>query len=191
MHVRRLATLAVLAVLAGCNGSEADEPKTSPSPSISTTAPTPDPTPTGPVAPTPPPEMEKANKAGARMFAEYYWELANYAQATGDTTALRAAQLPLCKACTGALEAVEEIYEKGWTIHGGDHKPTVLSLERLTKGQITEFRMLAEVNINDQLVRNEAGQIEIENPASTLTVDMIVGMRASKDWAVVEWEITR
>ncbi len=89
--VRTGGCVAVLLLLAGCNG-ESDGAEPTPTTQSSTTVgPTTGPTPTEPVEPTLPPEAEGSSPKAAKAFVGYYIELLNYAMVTGDTDAFRAA----------------------------------------------------------------------------------------------------
>ena len=112
-----------LLTLAACSGSadpSAPPPAPPPSsPTATSTAPTPSssPTPTLPAMP----EAAKAHtKAGAKAFVKYFWDVVNYAQATGDTAAITPTILPGCHACEAGVASIRRVYDAGGRMRGGD-----------------------------------------------------------------------
>jgi hypothetical protein len=108
---RSVVGAALMLLLAGCGGNpKADPPpSTSPTPSVSAT-------------PSPPalPEAAKANtRAGAIAFVRHYIELVNYAQMTGDVSALSIVEDPGCKSCSKGRDYLSRIYGAGGHIAGG------------------------------------------------------------------------
>lgn len=113
-----LLAVTLCGTLAAC-GSEAAEP---PPPAHTSTAPS-TPTPTASPSPTPPVMPDEAKTrtvAGAKAFVRYYLALITYAEATLDTTQLRAASLPACRGCAGGIEALEKLKRQGAQITGAD-----------------------------------------------------------------------
>jgi len=108
----------LLTALAGCGG----DPPTPPpfTPATSSTSPTS--TPSGPVEPVLPEAAKEPTEAGAKAFAEFYWEdVVSYAQATGDTRLLRRLSAATCYPCDGGADAIEDIYGRGGVIGGGQY----------------------------------------------------------------------
>ena len=117
-----LAAAAVLTplLLAGCGGDD-------PEPQLPDTAPSPSSTPSASPAaeatqePTLPPEAEGNDEAAAEAFVRYYYDVVNYAQATGDVRTLRSLALPACEGCQGGVEYLEGIYQAGGFLKGADY----------------------------------------------------------------------
>jgi len=67
------------------------------------------------------PDAAKAHtKAGAKAFVEYFWEVVNYAQATGDTDAIRdLTVVESCSSCVRGARAIDKVYDKGGVVRGG------------------------------------------------------------------------
>lgn len=83
----------------------------------------------------PPPEepelpaaAREATEDGARAFVGYYWELVNYAQATGDVKRLRQVSAPTCDVCVAFVEKVRALYSRGGRILGGANRSEVTEL---------------------------------------------------------------
>jgi len=121
VRARLVVGCVLLAALAGCGG---DPPAPPPfTPATSSTSPTP----TGPVEPVLPEAATEPTEAGAKAFAEFYWQdVVSYAQATGDTRLLRRLSAVTCYQCDAGADALEDIYERGGAIRGGD--PTISRL---------------------------------------------------------------
>lgn len=135
-HVARAAVgvvaLLLAVALAGCEDEEdPPEPIESSSepapPSTSTTA---EPTPTGPVEPTLPAEAAQPTRAGALAFVDYYWDVVNYAQHTGDVGPLKRISETNCSGCNGGIRYITKVYDRGGRIVGGD-----FDLVRATPGR--------------------------------------------------------
>ncbi|RYZ14550.1 MAG: hypothetical protein EOO70_07575 [Myxococcaceae bacterium] len=115
---RRLAaaaiTLTALLGLAAC-GEELIEPKP-----LETLSSSPTPTPTTPAAPELPDAATKPGAKGAEAFVRHYVRLINFAQRTGDTSALESASALQCESCSKGVKYVRDIYEAGGSISGGE-----------------------------------------------------------------------
>ena len=119
-----LAAGVVAGGLAGCTG-EPREPswtptKWTPEQTVEP-SPTPTPTPTDPAAVPPerPVAMDTVDTAGAEAVAAYYLRLVPYAEATGDTSVLRALSHAECIFCASVLEGVEALVAVGHHNTGG------------------------------------------------------------------------
>ncbi|MBS4752250.1 hypothetical protein KG112_05440 [Nocardioides sp. zg-ZUI104] len=114
-------TAALLAcALAGC--SDADGKESSPEPTTSASA---SPTASAPTEPSLPAAADTSDEAGARAFLEHYWDLVNYAQATGDVDRMRAVSATTCSGCSGIADALEQLYADGGHLEGGEHTPNL------------------------------------------------------------------
>ncbi len=75
-----------------------------------------------------PPEREPwqvKSRAGAEAFAEHWIETFNEAQATGDTTMLRASSVGSCKTCNGYAKQIEKLYGAGGRLRSDGWKVLV------------------------------------------------------------------
>lgn len=166
-----------LAALAACSSeasSDGDDPPTSAAPTPSA-SPTEEP---GPVEPTLPEAATKEGKAGAEAFVEYYWEVVDYARATGDTDLLSSLQNDFCTACTTAREGIEETYARGGSIIGGSH--TIAAIQAAEVSPSTNTWIIGtEIKTTPERVQN-AGDRNARNPAGTTQVVHTASFRDSQ-----------
>lgn len=149
----RLLLAAACAALALTGCSEDDPaPKIDPGDSSSAAA-TPTPTSTAPVEPTLPAEAEGTDAAAAEAFVEFYWEMVNYAQATGDVDGLRELALESCAACSGGADDIELVSQKGGTAEGGTVTVRSARATPYAAGPSRGFVVRVNVDIVDQIVR--------------------------------------
>ncbi|NYI47745.1 hypothetical protein BJ993_004825 [Nocardioides aromaticivorans] len=178
------ASLAALALLAGCSD---DDP--SPGDPGSTSTPTGNPeTPTSsatakPTEPALPDAATKATEAGARAFITYYWDLINYAQATGDVKALKRVSGPNCDACTGINDRLHDQYAKGGHVEGGTNSSRVLKASELTTASESAygFRIRAEVSHDEQTIYDGDGTAD-QRAAGTDIFVMVLFWSANDSW---------
>ncbi|MEQ7848785.1 DUF6318 family protein [Nocardioides kribbensis] len=150
-------TVSLLSI-AGCSDDPEPEiasPTAAPSPLQSSTAPT-EPTATAPPAAAPEGESRKAAMAAVR----HYFDLVNYATATGDIDPLRASTAPNCAACSGGAEALDQIYAQDGEIDGG-----VATLERASArtvkiGDDVRYLVEADVTTEPQVVTYPEGEVD-------------------------------
>jgi hypothetical protein len=187
-HTAR-AAIGVVALLlsfavAGC---DEDDPSGSPPPSSTPSSPdasspttaTAAATPTGPVEPTLPTEAERADKAGAAAFVEFYWDAVNYAQATGDTELLKSLAIESCAGCNGGIEAISEIYRRGGRIVGGQQRVTESILTPTPSGGWTAS---ITVHIARQRITGAGDLNQTSNPG---TVDLLLAVNHQRgSWFV-------
>jgi hypothetical protein len=65
--------------------------------------------------------------AGAEAFAEYYWQMVNYAQSSADLAPLRTLGTATCKPCRNLIRLLQQVFDDGGAIKGGDYTATALS----------------------------------------------------------------
>jgi hypothetical protein len=94
-----------------------------------------------------PAAAKEHTKAGAEAFVRYYWEVVNYAQATGDTDSLREISDPGCDFCTAGIEGIESIYGDGGTITGGETTPVALDTRMVASGNTRFALVVAELRV--------------------------------------------
>lgn len=147
MHVyavraRLVVGCVLLSALAGCGGDPPTPPPFTPATS---------PTPTGPVEPVLPEAAKEPTEAGAKAFAEFYWEMANYAQLTGDTTMFRRLSAKTCEPCASGADGVERVYAAGGVIRGGSYSTRVVNTEDASTN-VTAFAVTVRLTISAQLI---------------------------------------
>jgi hypothetical protein len=112
--------VALVAMLAGCNGEEtAAAPSPSPSPSESE-SPSRSASPTASPPPTPPVEASHDTRRGAERFGLFFIDAINYTIASGDTDWFETLYLPSCHSCRGVTRVTRELYDEGGSVEGGD-----------------------------------------------------------------------
>lgn len=122
-----LATLVVMLLVACGSDDEpppeppADSSSTSSTSSSSTTE-SPSPSETAAPEPTPPPLPPLAanpDDVGAAAFVRHWFDLANYAYATGDTAPLKSASEADCQACSDIIGTIDEQHSDGGSFRRG------------------------------------------------------------------------
>lgn len=166
--LRAAAAAVVLLLAAGCSddGPSPRDPSSTWSPTGKMETPTsaaPD-----PVEPELPAEAAEASEAGARAFIEYYWELVNYAQVTGDVKALKRASGPNCERCDAGIDGIKQVYRAGGHITDGQYTPLLTSVTQLTATDRNLYAFEAKVQVsNIAHAAVEAGGRREEFTAST------------------------
>ncbi|ABL83551.1 hypothetical protein Noca_4054 [Nocardioides sp. JS614] len=116
-----IAALCVVSVLAlgACSGDDPEPrfapPSSSAPSSPSTTAVS------GPVEPTMPAAARGSDAAAAEAFVRFYWEMVNYAQATGDVEGLRSLGAEGCNACDGGVQFIRDVVKRSGEVVGGEN----------------------------------------------------------------------
>ena len=177
-----MSCLSVLA-LAACAGEE-PQPKLAPSPSPSA-APSPSSSPPEPVEPTMPAAARGTDAAAAEAFVKFYWEMADYAQATGDLEGLRGMGHDHCSACQQALDFLESVAARNGRIRGGE--TTVAVVTSAPVGDTGERRVVRFDLTSTRQVVDLPGQAHDEvYPAGTVKAEAIV--RSTPDgWLIEYW----
>jgi hypothetical protein len=179
MTVRRTAAALVvvpLLTLASCGGDPHKPPPLTLSPSPTQS---PSPTPTGPVAPTMPAAAKAKTAAGAKAFVEYYWQVVNYAQSTGDTAPLKALSATHCSGCNGGNAYIERVYHKHGTIRGGHNSTKTTSARQVSSNAELAFQVLVTVS-QARYVEDYPGKSkDYVSPAQTFHEQFIVTFEGS------------
>ena len=178
---------AALVLLVGCSDDD-PEPRIAPTDSSSAASTTaPPPSPTGPVEPTLPAEAAGEDAAAAEAFVRFYWEMANYAQATGDVGGLRRLAAPSCAACVAAADFVEGVYRDGGRITGGEASTSGFESTKL--GSASDFTVQVKVLLDNraQTVDRAGAKDDERFPADRVRANFVLE-RASAGWVVSFWE---
>ncbi|MBM9460505.1 hypothetical protein JK386_11375 [Nocardioides sp. zg-536] len=180
-------TAALLAcALAGC--SDADGKESSPRPSTSTSSPTvpasSTPARSTPAEPELPAAADRPTKNGARAFIEHYWDLINYAQESGDVTALRQASSHTCEGCSTGITGIEALYREGGYTVGGQYSIDSIKINRLvaSKNDIDAFEALLSVTNAPQQIVNGDGDVQ---RLKSSTNEVVVATL----WSEGEWQL--
>ncbi|WP_420846355.1 DUF6318 family protein [Nocardioides daejeonensis] len=134
--------------------------------------------------------MERDDAEGAKAFAEYYFQVASFAQATGDTRQLARVQAPDCRACTGAREWIDDVYSAGGKIVGGHMAARALAATPLAVpgGRTIGFSVSARLQSSRGSVVNQLGETTRKAAASSARVSLSVSMSTEGEWQVEFWE---
>jgi len=155
MNVRRHATLPVLLspLVMGLSGCGGDAPKPAPyTPSPTTASPSPSTSPSADDS-TPPPLPSVAKQktvAGAKAFAEYYWQMVNYAQSSQDVAPLRKLGEPTCEACRGGIEGLQQIFDDGGKVEGGKYTARALSEKTYEADGFKSYQVILKISTEDE-----------------------------------------
>jgi len=185
-----IAGACVIAV-AGCSGESDADPEPTFTPSATAEPPTASQSAEQPVEPVPPAEMERDDEVGAKAFAEFYWEVVNYAQATGDTELLKTLEMPLCSACRGVRTWIDGVYEGAGRIVGSEQTvrvSTVVALGDSKSSQLIGYDVEARLTAGPGKVVNRKGQIVARSGEADQMVVVSVSNEADQGWRVGGWE---
>lgn len=159
--LRALAALVLLSLLTvACtdDGPDASDPSATWSPTGKMETPTP--SPSAPVEPVLPDAAAEASEAGARAFIEHYWDLINYAQATGDVKLLKKASGRNCDGCNSGIRSIRELYEEGGHLEGGEYTIEISALNTLGDPTPQLFAVEAKLTATaskQKVVRGDGG----------------------------------
>ena len=181
---RVLIGLALL-TLTGCSGSADPSPPPTTRSTPTSAAPSPTASPTVPVMP----EAAKAHtKAGAKAFVRYFWQVVNYAQATGDTAAIRTLSARKCAECDAGMYAIDEVYGAGGSIGGGastlaNLRASVTRLAGLDYASVEYVNSIARTTFDLPGVDSDSS-----DPATTNMDRMRLGAAPGAAWKVLLFE---
>ena len=157
-HVNRSRTaftaLSILSMLAvgACSGDDPEPKIADPSPtsslptSPSTTAAS------SPVEPTMPPGAQGTDAAAAEAFVKFYWEMVNYAQATGDLSGLKSLASEACAACRAGTDYLDRVFGSDGIIEGGVASVRVTSSGFIRDGADSDAVVVFDVRTTRQTV---------------------------------------
>jgi hypothetical protein len=174
--LRAAAAAAVLLLVAGCSddGPSPRDPTSTWSPTGKMETPTsaaPD-----PVEPDLPAAAAEASEAGARAFIEYYWELVNYAQVTGDVKALKKVSGKTCEGCGKGIAVVEDLYSAGGRAEGGEYELTITGIKQVESEDkaLQGIEAHYEVRNAEQTIVHGDGSREVMASATTTYLSYLI-----------------
>lgn len=170
------ALVCALLLTSGCGGDSSSSSEKTPSPSPRSASASTTPTPSAPALPE---AATKNTKAGAIAFVRHYVRLINHAQATGDVGALRTASAKKCVSCRDAMQSIEELYDSGGHLEGGDWRSGRALASRNASGWLVTVR----VTYGKQTV-HRPGEDPQDLPGGPHTLNFTVNLVDSK---VVRW----
>jgi len=177
---RLSALIVVIVVTAGCGGDPPTPPPFTPSSAASS------PTSTAPEEPVLPEAAKEPTAAGAKAFAEFYWnDISGYAQATGDTKLLRRLSAVTCGPCDGGADAIEDIYGRGGVLRGGMSTVTNLKTYRIADAT-PRFRVTFRTSTKGQEVDFPGTKNDSTFTPATKSADMHIDFLHG-GWLVAGW----
>lgn len=104
-------------VIGGCTP---DDPEPTPTTPVETSTSAPETSEPTVAVPEMPAEAAEATAAGAEAWVAHWFELVNYAKATGDTTPLKDLSGQSCQVCAGTAADIDANYANGSHMEGGE-----------------------------------------------------------------------
>ncbi|UER54227.1 hypothetical protein HJG43_06365 [Kineosporiaceae bacterium SCSIO 59966] len=116
----RFCVIGFVLVLAagGCSAGATEEPSPTTSRSVVTEQPTATASETVPAPPEMPAEAKEMTEAGADAFARHWFDVVEYAYATGNAEPLRALADPECEICNASIAEIESKTREGLHFEG-------------------------------------------------------------------------
>lgn len=182
--LRTVAALsAVAALAAGCNDDSEPVPEKTTPVTRATDGPTDEPT-EAPSKPVLPDAATKPTKAGAEAFIHYYWDVVNYAQATGNVKLLSRIASATCDTCAGVVDGLRKIYRSGGAVRGGLNTVDIRSTaqERFDDSDAFVFKIRHRVSHEPQTIIDANGG---EDPRDSGANDFI----AFVTWTASQWRL--
>ncbi|MFC5999371.1 DUF6318 family protein [Quadrisphaera sp. GCM10027208] len=174
----------VLALAAGgCSAGATEEPSPTTSRSVVTEQPTATASETVPAPPEIPAEAKEMTEAGADAFARHWFDVVEYAYATGNTEPLRALAESECEICNASIAEIEERAQQGLITQG-------LNIEVLTSaaapGDNRGVVVTMTVRESDSRVVDADGEVQEESPASGQIAVNVYVANAGTEWQLFE-----
>lgn len=140
----------------------------------------------GTSAPVPPEAATAESAAGAESFTRYWFDVLNYATATGATGPLEQASSPECAACKAALAAIHGAYQNGLSMQGGRYALRSLHVDSFFTLQRPILRVVFDRT--PRSIINTSGQETGSTPGVTFADCQVVLERAGTRWRVRDAE---
>lgn len=177
--------IGVVLVLAagGCSAGATQEPSPTTSRSVVTEQPTATASETVPAPPEMPAEAKEMTAEGAAAFAKHYFEVADYAYATGDVEPLRRLVADDCSACLALIAEIEDVYRDGGRFQGVDAVITsAVAPPPDEQGTIVSIVMSESASA----VVQADGSIESETAATQDVGISVFTLRTPQGWRIFE-----
>ncbi|MPV50041.1 hypothetical protein GCG21_08485 [Pseudactinotalea sp. HY160] len=187
--------LAGTMLLTGCSGGDESSagppttdtagPTTTETPTTEQTTPNEEPVPEPNPLPKPerPAAMDDTGAKGAIAAAEYFFDLYNYVQSTGETELLESISTPRCTACSSLRERVSEIYANGGYMVGGGTILADVNAEPTIDGlawEVTYDMIVADMQVVHGDGRNDT-YTATQYPGARMGAQII-----GHDWKILE-----
>jgi len=116
---------------------------------------------------------KEASEDGARAFVGYYWELVNYAQATGDVRRLRRVSGPRCRGCKAGIRGIKTLYRSGGHTEGGTYRLEIEAIKSLPSQTFLAFEALVNAHNDEQVIVDGDGSRRTSG-SSTSTLAIVI-----------------
>ena len=137
-----------------------------------------------PVEPTMPAAARGTDAAAAEAFVEFYWEMVNYAQATGDVEGMRNLGAKGCRACEGGIDFIRDVFQRDGQVKGGENSVSNIRSAFFDKGQ--RIPVWCELS-NTRQVGDFPGEGDDEvYKASTVKLQSVLRLEDGR-WVVEFW----
>jgi len=185
MVVRPLLLALLPAVALGVSACGDDPIKPAPlTPAPTSASPSPTATSADPATPPPlPAAAKKQTVAGAKAFAEYYWEMVNYAQASGEVDPLVALASPTCEGCRGGTDGLRRFFDAGGKVVGGVYSTSNVSAKLVHAGSQPYWQVEMTLAHQKQFSDLPGTDKDDHSPASTHGEQMTLG------WLNNKWHV--
>ncbi|MBZ2195790.1 DUF6318 family protein [Occultella gossypii] len=160
------AVLALVVLVAACDGAEPVEPTTSTT-ETSDEPTTEEPTteePTEVPSPDRPAGLTEDSPDAALAAVAYFLDHYAYVYATADLATWTAMSGPECAFCQSVVEGVQEMADAGGVLRGGEIVPTEMTVEYVPEGGF--YRVSFSAVQGEATVVNADGTIEVVDPVS-------------------------
>lgn len=187
-----LTALSMISVLAlgACSGDDPEPKVADPSPSATLPS-SPSTTPvSGPTEPTMPAAALGTDATAAEAFVKFYWDMAGYAQKTGDVTGLRGLSSETCQACQGGIAAIESVYQRDGHLRGGESRVRILESTPISGGPRPAIQVRARITNERQEVDLPGDKHDQTYPSGSVTTKFIVELMDSR-WVMSYWDTKR
>lgn len=180
--MRRACLTAILAsgMALGACGKEPMTPAPTVAASVSAT-----PTRTPSAAPVLPEAASKNTMRGALTFIQHYFQLINFAQATGQTNALAVAEHVGCNSCTKGRRYLDSVYSVGGHIEGGELSGTLASAR--TNGRVNSWTIRMNLSFTPQTVVRPGSDPASEVLKGGRTPATFIVTYRNDAWTVSDW----
>ena len=182
VRARLVVGCVLLSTLAACGGDPPTPPPLTPATSSTSSTPTS----TGPVEPVLPEAATEPTEAGAKAFAEFYWEMGNYAQSSGDTRGLRHLGAATSEPCTAGVAAIDELEATDAVVRGGIYTPSVIEI-RNTSTAVRAYTVTLRLAISAQVIDYPGSKKDARSGAGVGRIRMTLNF-LSGSWVVAFME---
>ena len=135
--------------------------------------------------PTLPAQPTLPTRQGGSDFVQYWFDVLNYADATGDPAPIVAASEPRCRACAADAEAVRAAYASGGSFDGGRYTVRQIIADGFFNPGDTVVVGVVFDRGPQRLV-DGSGAVRAERPGTTFASCQLLLIREGDQWRVAE-----